>query len=332
MRRRLGRASVMWGVCAALISTYAAHAHAAAAWQPHRPIEIVVPSAPGGGLDLVARTLQSVIQQENLSSKPVTIMNRPGGGGTVSIAYINSHEGDGHYVTVQALPLITNRITGLSTVGIDDVTPLSVLVTEQVVFSAPGDSPIKSGADLIQMLKKDPSSVTMGVSSSPGGQSHDAAALVVKSVGQDPRNMKVVFFDSGGEAMTALMGGHVTIAATPAGVVLGPSQAGRVHLIAISGGKREDGQLANVPTWKEQGANVDFTTWRVLVGPKNMTPAEIAWWDNVLQKATASPLWAAAVKRNLWTADYQNSTQTRAFLHGERDRLTPLLTDLGLAK
>jgi putative tricarboxylic transport membrane protein len=332
MKGRFKKISVMWGVYAALISTYAAYTHAAEAWQPHRPVEIVVPSAPGGGLDLVARTLQSVIQQEKLSSRPVTIINRPGGGGTVSIAYINSHEGDGHYVTVQALPLITNRITGLSTVGIDDVTPLAVLVTEQVVFSAPGDSPIKSGADLIQMLKKDPSSVTMGVSSSPGGQSHDAAALVIKSVGQDPKKMKAVFFDSGGEALTALMGGHVTVAATPAGVVLGPSQAGRVRLIAISGGKREEGALANVPTWKEQGVNVDFTTWRVLVGPRNMTAAEIAWWDSVLQKAAASPLWSAAVKRNLWTADYQSSTQTSAFLHGERDRLTPLLTDLGLAK
>lgn len=324
--------SVMWGVCVALISTHAAHAHAADAWQPHRPIEIVVPSAPGGGLDLVARTLQSVIQQEKLSSKPVTVVNRPGGGGTVSIAYINSHEGDGHYVTVQALPLITNRITGLSTMGIDDVTPLAEFVTEQVVFSVPGNSPIKSGADLIQMLKKDPSSVTMGVSSSPGGQSHDAAALVVKSAGQDPKKMKVVFFDSGGEAVTALMGGHVTAAATPAGVVLGPSEAGRVRLIAIPGSKREGGALANVPTWKEQGVNVDFTTWRVLVGPKNMTPAEIAWWDNVLQKATASPLWAAAVKRNLWTADYRNSSQTRTFLQDERTRLTPLLDELGLAR
>jgi putative tricarboxylic transport membrane protein len=332
MRRRLGRVSGIWGVCVALISAYIAPAHAADAWQPRRPIEIVVPSAPGGGLDLVARTLQSVIQQEKLSSKPVTVVNRPGGGGTVSIAYINSHEGDGHFVTVQALPLITNRITGLSTIGIDDVTPLAVLVTEQVVFSVPGNSPIKSGMDLIQMLKKDPASVTMGVSSSPGGQSHDAAALVVKSAGVDPRKMKVVFFDSGGEAVTALMGGHVTAAATPAGVVLGPSQAGRVRLIAIPGSKREGGELANVPTWKEQGVDVDFSTWRVLVGPKNMTPAEIAWWDGVLQKATASPIWGAAVKRNLWTADYQNSTQTRAFLQDERSRLTPLLGELGLAR
>jgi putative tricarboxylic transport membrane protein len=322
----------MAGGCAALFIAQPMMAQAADAWQPRRPVEIVVPSAPGGGLDLVARTLQSVIVQEKLSSKPVTVLNRPGGGGTVSVAYINSHAGNGEYVTVQALPLITNRITGLSTTGLDDVTPLAVFVTEQVVFSVPGNSPIKNGNDLVQMLKKDPSSVTMGVSSSPGGQSHDAAALVIKSAGQDPKKLKIVFFDSGGEAVTALMGGHVTAAATPAGVVLGPSQAGRVRLIAIPGATREQGALANVPTWKEQGIDVDFSTWRVLVGPKNMTPEQIAWWDDVLKKATASPEWATAVKRNLWTADYKNSAQTRVFLQSEQTRLKTLLGDLGLAR
>ncbi|WP_322101379.1 tripartite tricarboxylate transporter substrate binding protein [Paraburkholderia sp. J41] len=331
MRRRRAL-TLMTGACAALFVAQPATSRAADAWQPRRPVEIVVPSAPGGGLDLVARTLQSVITQEKLSSKPVTVLNRPGGGGTVSVAYINSHAGNGEYVTVQALPLITNRITGLSTTGLDDVTPLAVFVTEQVVFSVPGNSPIKNGADFVQMLKKDPSSVTMGVSSSPGGQSHDAAALVIKGAGQDPKKLKIVFFDSGGEAVTALMGGHVTAAATPAGVVLGPSQAGRVRLIGIPGAQREQGALANVPTWKEQGVNVDFSTWRVLVGPKNMTPEQIAWWDNVLQKATSSPEWAVAVKRNLWTADYKNSAQTRVFLQGEQTRLKTLLGDLGLAK
>lgn len=113
------------------------------------------------------------------------------------MAYINTHAGDGHFVSLQALPLITNRITGLSTMGIDDVTPLAMFVTEQVVFSVPANSPIKNGQDLVQMLKKDPSSVTLGVSSSPGGQSHDAAAMVVKAVGQDPKKLKVVFFGSG---------------------------------------------------------------------------------------------------------------------------------------
>lgn len=332
MTRRLTSYRAVLGVCAALLGTQMHAARAADSWEPHRPIEIVVPSAAGGGLDLVARTLQNAIVQEKVSSRPVTVLNRPGGAGTVGLAYINAHRGDGHYVSVQALPIVTNRLTGLSSVGIDDVTPLGMFVTEQVVFSVPASSPIKSGKDLIQMLRQNPRNVIIGVSSSPGGQSHDAAALVLKAAGQDPTKLKIVFFDSGGEAMTSLMGGHVTVTATPAGTAIGPSQSGRVRMIAIAGPEREHGALADVPTWKEQGLDVDFTTWRVLVGPKGMPANEIAWWDNVLQKATSSPEWATAIERNEWTAAYRNSAQTKQFLEDENKRLGSLVSELGLAK
>lgn len=308
------------------------HADAADAWQPRRPIEEVVPSAPGGGQDLAARTLQGIVEQLRLSTKPFTVLNKPGGGGTVAIAYINSHRGDGHYVTVQALPLITNRLTGQSEIGLDDVTPLAQLLSEPVVFSVPADSPIKDGQGLVEMLKKDPSSVTVGVSSSPGGQSHIAAALVLRAIGLDPAKLKIVFFDSGGEAATALMGGHITVAATPAPVVIGPSQGGKLRMIAVPAAERQKGPLADVPTWKEQGVDVEFSTWRVLVGPKGMTQEEIAWWDDILAKAVQSPEWAKAAQTNMWTTDYKNSRDLKAFLDGQQTELASLLKDLGLAK
>jgi len=326
--RRFGAALI------AFSAAVAAQAGVAAAddWQPKRQVEIVVPSAPGGGQDLAARTLQGVIEQLKASPKPITVLNKPGGGGTVSIAYINTHEGDGHYSAVQALPLITNRLTGESEIGLADVTPIAQLLTEQVIFSVAGDSPIKSGKDLIDMLRKDTASVSVGVSSSPGGQSHIAAALVLQAIGEDPAKLKIVFFDSGGEAATALMGGHITVAVTPAPVVLGPSQAGKIRMIAVPAASRQTGELANVPTWKEQGVDVQFATWRVLVGPKGMTPEELAWWDGTLGKVMASPEWAAAAERNLWTADYKNSSDLKAFLDSENVRLAALLKDLGLAK
>lgn len=304
----------------------------AADWKPTRPIEIVVPSGPGGGLDLVGRTLQAVMEQEKLTEVPVTVLNKPGGSGTVGIAYINSHPHSGNYVCIQALPLITNTITGQSEIGLKDVTPLAVLVTEQIIFSVAADSPIKSGQDLAAKLKADPTSVSIGVSSSPGGQSHDAAALVTKAAGGDPKKLKVVFFDSGGEAATALMGGHIDVAVTPAGVILGPRQTGKIRIIAIPAPARVGGVLADVPTWKEDGVDAVFSTWRVIVGPKGMTPDQVAWWDATLAKVTASPEWQTAVGRNQWTADYLDSKDATAFFDSENTRLTALLTDLGLAK
>jgi putative tricarboxylic transport membrane protein len=325
--QRHGAIVMTWGVLMA-----ASAGTAAADWAPHRPLELVIPSGPGGGLDLVGRTVQGIVAKDTLSSEPVTVLNRAGGGGTVAIAFMDSHPRDGHYVSVQALPLITNQITGISKMGLQDVTPLALLLTEQVIFSVAADSPIKNGQDLIKQLRQDPASVSIAVSSSPGGQSHIAMALVAKAAGVDPKKLKIVFFDSGGEAVTALMGKHVNLTVTPSGTVLGPSEAGKIRMIALSADSRQPGALANVPTWKEQGVDAEFTTWRVLVGPRNMTAAEVAWWDQLLGKVTASPDWPAAVKRNLWTADYKNSAQTRAFLDSEKTRLGSLLGELGLAK
>jgi putative tricarboxylic transport membrane protein len=301
-------------------------------WHPNRPLELVVPSAAGGSADLVMRTLQNVVGQMKTSDEPFMVVNKPGGGGTVSIAYIDTHSGDARSVALQSLPLITNRVTGSSTLGLADVTPLAQVVTEPIAFSVPAGSPIMNGRDLIARLRNDPGGVTIAVSSSPGGQSHIAAALLLKSAGLDPRKLKIVFFDSGSQALTALMGDHVTASVTSADVVAAAAQSGKVRIIATPAATRQAGEWSSVPTWKEQGVDFEFSTWRILVGPRNMTPSQIAWWDAVLAKAVASPQWAAAAKRNLWNVDYKNSAQTRAFLTSENVRLSALLGELGLAR
>ena len=331
MWARIKRCCAMFAACGFLMIGGIGHA-AAQAWQPDRPIDLVPPDAAGGAFDRVARALQSVIVQDKLSNQPTTVENRPGGGGTVAISYINSHGRDGVHVTLQALPLITNNISGLSSMGLRNVTPLALLLTEPMVFVVATDSPIKNGQDLAAQLRKDPSGVSIGVSSSPGGQSQLACALVAKAIGVDPKKLKIVFFDSGSEAVTAVMGGHITVAVAATGVAQGPSEAGKIRIIATPAATRQKGALANVPTWKEQGINAEFTTWRVLVGPEHMTPAQVAWWDQLLKKAILSPAWAQTAASNLWAVDYKNSAQTRDYLNQQEAYLDPLLHELGLAK
>ncbi|MBI1776676.1 MAG: tripartite tricarboxylate transporter substrate binding protein [Proteobacteria bacterium] len=302
------------------------------AWRPMRAVELVVPSAPGGGLDITARTLQRLFQEEKVADQPVTVVNKPGGSGTIGIAYINQHKGDGHFICVQSPPLMTNEIIGSSQLGLKDVTPVALLVTEEIIFSVAADSPIKTGRDLVDALRKDPDSIAIAVSSSPGGHSHAAAALVMKAVGGDPKKLKMVFFASGGEAATAVMGGHVAVAVTPASAILGHRQAGRIRVIGIPSEARLPGALADVPTWKEQGVDVVFYAWRTLVGPKGMTQVELDWWDNALAKLTRSPQWQEDVRRNLWTANYRNSKDVGAFFAAEHARLAQVLGELGLAK
>jgi putative tricarboxylic transport membrane protein len=327
----LWRALLVVASCAAMLAAWRAQAQGTD-WQPTRPIEIVVPSAPGGGLDITGRTLQRLVQEGKYADYPATVVNKAGGSGTIGIAYINQHKADGHYICVQSPALLTNGITGTSAIGLKDVTPIALLVTEDIIFSVGADSPIKTGGDLVAQMKRDPASVSIAVSSSPGGHSHVAAALLAKAIGSDPKTLKMVFFGSGGEATTALMGGHVTVALTPASSILGHRQAGRVRVIGIAAASRLSGPFADVPTWKEQGVDIEFYAWRSLVGPRGMTPAQLAWWDATLAKVTASPQWQTDVERNQWTSNYKNSAETAAFFAAEHDKLAAVLGELGLAK
>src|SRR5260221_8935559 len=107
----LWRALLVVASCAAMLAAWRAQAQGTD-WQPTRPIEIVVPSAPGGGLDITGRTLQRLVQEGKYADYPATVVNKAGGSGTIGIAYINQHKADGHYICVQSPALLTNGITG----------------------------------------------------------------------------------------------------------------------------------------------------------------------------------------------------------------------------
>lgn len=295
-------------------------------------MEIVVPSGAGGGLDTVARSMVHALQAGKITDQAINVVNKPGGSGINGTVYLNRHEGDGHYIAVGATAIITNVITGTTDIGIDDVTPLSVLVTEDIILSVNSQSKIKTTKDLVEVLKQNPKGVSIGVSTAPGGHSHTAVALLAESAGIDPKALKVVFFNSGAESTTALLGGHLDVAVTPANSVLSHVGAGTVRVIGYPSEKRLGGILADVPTWKEEGIDVVAFTSRMVMGPKGMTPEQVKWWDDALAKMVETLEWKADVERNGWTPGYRDSVETAAYVASEQQRYTKILTELGLAK
>lgn len=113
---------------------------ASAEWRPDRNVEIVVGTAPGGGVDKTARLIQKILQEKRIADTPVTVVNKPGGGGSIGWTYLNQHPGDGHFIAVTPLNLLTNHITGTSQISPDEITPLPLLGAEYIVFKSGGDS------------------------------------------------------------------------------------------------------------------------------------------------------------------------------------------------
>ena len=302
------------------------------AWQPSKPVEIVIPTTPGGGMDRTGRTLQKIFQEAALVKVPVTVVNKPGGGGAVSVSYLNMHAGDAHYIAINSPNLIANDVNGRSPSRYTDVTPLANLFSEYTVVAVRADSPIRSGQDFIDRLRKDPASVAVSTPTTLGSINHLSFALVAKTAGADVRKLKAVILGSGGDAATALLGGHIDAhTGTPSSVVR-LVESGKVRVIGILAPKRLGGPYAGTPTWSEQGYRAVMDTWRGVIGPKGLTAEQVAFWDEVLAKAVATDTWKREVERNVWEANYMNSARTRKLFESDYAEFKTLLAELGLAK
>jgi putative tricarboxylic transport membrane protein len=262
---------------------------------------------------------------------PVNVVNKPGGGGTLAQAYLNQRGADAHYFEITATSLLTNQIIGRTPSGHRDYTPVVMLYDEYLGFAVQADSPLKSGRDLLAALKN-PEALPIGIATSAGNTNHIGAALLAKAVGVEPKRLKVVVFGSGGEAMTALIGGHVGLVVTPSANLIGPMQNGQLRVLGISAPKRLAGALAAVPTWNEQGVDAVVANWRPVIGARGWSAAQIAYWERAFAQLTATDAWQAEVARSGGVPHFMRSRELGEFFDTEYARFKTILTDLGMAK
>ena len=317
-------------LCALIAGATSASAHAqTGAWKPGKPIELLVGVSPGGGIDRTARVLQKIMQDRQLVPVAVNVVNKPGGGGTLAQAYMSQR--DAHTFEITATSLLTNHIIGRSASSYRDYTPVVMLYDEFLGFAVAADSPIKDGRQLLEAMKN-PEGLPIGIATAAGNTNHIGAAMLAKAAGVDARRLKVVVFGSGGESMTALLGGHVALVVTPSANLIPHAQAGRARILGISAPKRLPGALATAPTWQEQGVNAVVANWRPVIGAKGWTPAQIAYWESVFAKLVESDEWKAEVSRNGGVPHFMGSRDLGAFFEAEDKRFRVVLGDLGLAK
>ena len=309
----------------------AAAAHAQPAWKPEKSVEIIIGTSPGGPQDRMGRTLQKVLQESRLVEVPVSVENKPGGGGAVALAALAQRTG-GSTLMINAPTMLNNQITGKSPLPYTDFTALAILGIEYECVAVRADSPLKSAKELVDRLKKDPSALSVSIGTSLGNAGHLAYALAMKAAGVDIKKLKTVAFNSASDGITALLGGHIDLASTPPSAVLQHVQAGKLRVLVLTAPTRAHGELANVPTWKELGVNSTHEVWRGVIGTRGMTRAQIAYWDDVLGRLVKTDAWKKELEANFWEAHVLTGRALRDFLADEYKEHREVLGELGLAK
>ena len=301
-------------------------------WRPERSVEIVVGAGAGGGNDNTARTLQRLLQEKKFISVPVNVVNKPGAGGAIALAFLQQNAGKGNIIGVSSNTLLTNHIAKKNLVGLGDVTPLAILINEYISFNVKADSSLRTGQDLIAKLKADPSSLVLGISSALGNINHIAFAVVAREVGIDPKKVRTVVFESSGASITALMGGHIDLVVGPVSIAARHAESGQLRPLAVTAPSRRGGALASIPTWKELGVNAVVDNWRGIIGPKGLNAQQIAYWDQTFSRLFKLDEWKKDLEQNYWDNAALLSKESAKYLDAEYRELRRALTELELTK
>jgi putative tricarboxylic transport membrane protein len=254
-----------------------------------------------------------------------------GGGGSLAYTYISQKTGDPHSIAIAQAGLVTNHITGRSPLHFTDLTPLAFVGSEPVGLAVRAESPYRDLRELVDSLKKDPQSLSISVGSTRGAINHFTMALLAKSAGIDPTRLKILVFGGGAESVTNLLGGHIDAMSQAINNAIPHHKAGKMRILALSTARRSPG-LPDVPTFREQGFDVVIEGWTAFMGPKGLTPAQIAYWEELFSRTVQHPDWKKYLEFNSWEWGYRNSRDTADYLKKDYEVSKALLTELGMAK
>ncbi|MGH6816069.1 MAG: Bug family tripartite tricarboxylate transporter substrate binding protein [Hyphomicrobiaceae bacterium] len=297
---------------------------ASAQFKPTREVEFIIPYGLGGGADLLARTILKIAMEEKIVPTPIVAVNKPGGGSAAGVGHVVATKaGDAHTLVLinpqtQITPL---RVADAK--GWRDLTPVYNFMLDDYLLFVRAASPYKNAAELVKDAKtKPPRTISVG----SAGTADDMAAAVFQSAAGVQLN--IVRFNSGGEVLTALLGGHVDLGAGNPLEFMGQLQSKTVRALGVFRATRFD-TMSNVATMKEQGIDVaPFQMWRGVALPPGVPADAVAYWQDVLKKVADSKAFKDYIQSNVAVLHPLPAAEFRKFLETQEALYKDMLAKL----
>ena len=298
---------------------------------PSRP-ECIAPAKPGGGFDLTCKLAQAGLRDTGLLEDPMRVTYMPGGVGAVAYNKIVANDRANNDAIIA---FSTGSILNLSQGKFGkftekDVKWLAAVGTDYGAIAVNADSPIKDLAGLVAELKSNPKAISFAAGGSVGGQDWMQTAILAKAVGVNPNDMTYVAMEGGGEAITAVMGNHVTVVSAGIAEIMPQATAGKLRVLAVFADERLGGTMADIPTAKEQGYDV---TWPVMrgyyMGP-DVSPAAYDWWKASFDTMLADPKFAELREQQELLPFSMTGDELEAYVYKRTGELRELSAEYGL--
>ncbi|MBD1106170.1 tripartite tricarboxylate transporter substrate binding protein [Pseudomonas amygdali pv. morsprunorum] len=257
--------------------------------EPKRP-ECIAPASPGGGFDLTCKLVQSALINEKILTSPMRVTYMPGGVGAVAYnAVVAQRPADAGTLVAWSSGSLLNLAQGkFGRFDENAVRWLAAVGTSYGAIAVKSDSPYKNLDDLVKALKADPSKVVIGSGGTVGSQDWMQTALIAKAADINPRALRYVALEGGGE-IAALLGGHIQAGSTDISDSMPHILSGDMRLLAVFAEKRiDEPEMKDIPTAKEQGYDIVWPVVRgFYLGPK-VSDEDYNWWKASFDKILAS--------------------------------------------
>ena len=311
---------------------------ASAAWEPTKPVELVVPAGAGGGADQMARFLQGVITKHNLMKQPLIVVNRSGGAGGEGFLDMKASQGNPHKIVITLSNLFTTPLATGIPFNWKDLTPVSMLALDQFVLWVNADAPYKTAKDYLAAVKSSPDNTFKMAGTGSRQEDQIITVAIEKTVG---KKFTYVPFKGGGDVAVQLVGGHVNSTVNNPIEAVAHWRAGKLRALCVFDDKRmpfpkkvtASQSWADIPTCKESGLNVDYQMLRGIFMPGGVTQEQVNYYVEVFRKVRALPEWKEFVETGAFDDRFMTGKEYADWVKKAEDLHRNLMSEAGfLAK
>jgi putative tricarboxylic transport membrane protein len=322
--------SMLWTcVMLVLLAREPTTAHAQqTGWKPEGNVEFVVGAGAGGENDRIARAIQHVLLKEKLVES-MTVFNKPGAAQTIAMNYLAQKKGDANEIGLASGSFI-NAIARNGSQLHKQVTPLIKLFDAYQAYFTAIDSSIKDMVDVRDRLRVNPSSVTFAFPVGLGTPLHVSVVNVGRAAGASWDKLVTVVFNSGSDVAAQAAGHHVDVGLTSIGSPYPMIQAGRLRMLGIAAPERLAGELASIPTVREQGMDVVTANSYTVLLPNDLKPEQIDFWAKALDKVLQDGDFQKDLALNFWVPRPIRYPETAKWMQDDYDENRAVLKELGM--
>lgn len=305
----------------------------ASAWEPTKPIEIIVPFSAGGASDQMARTMQGIIQKHGFTTQPIIVVNKPAAGGAEGMLDIQKSVGDPHKLITTSSGIFMTPMATKLPLSWTDYTPVAMMAQDSFLLWVNAKAPYKTASDFIAAAK------SAGTPLKVGGTSSKREDNLIVFAMEKAAGTKLAYipYTSGGQASTQLSGGHVEANTNNPAEDLANWRGGATRPICVFSEQKmaytekvADGlSWADIPTCASQGLDVSYQMLRGMFMPGKVTKEQQAFYTAMFKKVAETPEWKEYLARNALVPDYRDGDAFVAFLKADEAKHAKLMTEAG---